>query len=291
MNALRDWLRRNWNWKAFVTLLFLPVIGNVFAGELRDLVYTGFGWKEPAGYLMWTTLVSGGLLLASVFVAVAFGRELFRPRDVAIGARKTAAPHPHVVVFLSALDPRGTFVEGVPDGLALTTDLSADLEEMVRRKPAIRWPREMPLRGLYHHREALTSVTLICSKESLPQAGWFVALLGRYAAAFPRLTSDACRLLLHSGVRVPVSAAPPADASWDFEDYQQLFDGLNRMMGRFARAGVREPDVMLDVTGGQKTNTVVGAILTVNRRSKFQYVQTNPPHAVIAYDLVADTAG
>lgn len=255
MTSLRNWLARNWNGKAFVTLLFLPIIGNVFAGEFRDWVYTGFGWKEPAEYLIYTTLVSGVLLLASVFVAVAFGRELFRPRDVATG------------------------------------DLDADLAEMGRRKPGIRWPWEMPLRGLSHHREALASVTLVCSAESLPQAGWFVALLTRYAATFSRLTPDACRLLAHSGERVPPSATPPAGGCWDFEDYQQLFDGLNRMMEEFARDGVREPDVMLDVTGGQKTNTVVGAILTVNRQSKFQYVQTNPPHAVLAYDLVVDTAG
>jgi len=49
--------------------------------------------------------------------------------------------------------------------------------------------------------------------------------------------------------------------------------------------------VILDVTGGQKPNSVVVALLTVNRRAKFQYVQTAGRHAVIADDLVTDVVG
>lgn len=43
--------------------------------------------------------------------------------------------------------------------------------------------------------------------------------------------------------------------------------------------------------GRQGDLPVVGALLTVNRRAKFQYVQTNTPCEVISYDLMTDPVG
>ncbi|OWK41132.1 hypothetical protein [Fimbriiglobus ruber] len=299
-------------WKPFLTVLVLPVAGNVFAGELRDLVYTGFGWKDPAHYLWWTTGIAGALVLAMSAVAVLVGRDLFRPHNIALGPRRNPHPHPHVVLFLSNLNTaHGRFDAGVPDGLSLSGDLDADLRELVRRKnpkdlrhgeAAVRWPWEMSLRGLFQHRGALRSVTLVCSRESLVQAHWFARLLtDRYAAAFPHLLNpDHVRLLVRAGRSVALSACPttgegcagdPAVMAWDFEDYDELYGGLVAMMDQFAREGTRDTDVMVDVTGGQKPNSVVGALLTVNRRAKFQYVQTNTPNEVIAYDLMTDPVG
>jgi hypothetical protein len=48
-----------------------------------------------------------------------------------------------------------------------------------------------------------------------------------------------------------------------------------------------EHDIAIDITGGQKTSSVVGAALTINRHIVSQYVQTNDPHQVVAYDLIA----
>lgn len=207
-------------------------------------------------------------------------------------------PLPQIVLFLSSLQTdRGGITGGVPDALPLSSDLIADLAEMVRRKPGVRWAWEMPLRGLAHHRFALEGVTLFCSRESLPQAHLFAALLrGRYKDAFPRLMPDKVRLLVGRNGRPELIACPDApvaaDANpthaWDFEEYEELYRGLSGMLDRLGEERVTEKQVVVDVTGGQKPNSIVGALLTVNRGAIFQYVQTGGEHKVIAYDLVTD---
>lgn len=295
-------------WKAFLTLLFLPVFGSWFADEARDLIYYEWGWKEPLGWPRATTGTAFGLLVAAALLAVWATRELFRPRNVVLASRRNPAPHPHLVLFLSNLHARaGTWNGGVPTGLELTGNLEHDLAEMVRRKSKdrlnpgeseVRWLWEMPLRGLHQHAAVLRGVTLVCSKESLSQAHWFAQLLtGTYEAAFPKLRLAAVRLLVREGKTVRLDTCPadgkgcgdnPAERAWDFEEFDELFRALEKMAELFESEGVRERDIMIDVTGGQKPNSIVGAMLTVNRRIKFQYVQTNTPYEVIAYDLMTD---
>jgi hypothetical protein len=51
-------------------------------------------------------------------------------------------------------------------------------------------------------------------------------------------------------------------------------------------------DIMIDVTGGQKTASIAGASVTLNNDVVFQYVQTGgDPPEVFAYDLGAHVPG
>ncbi|MFA7061722.1 MAG: hypothetical protein WC156_13005 [Pedobacter sp.] len=76
------------------------------------------------------------------------------------------------------------------------------------------------------------------------------------------------------------------DTPVDFEDFTNLqaaiIEGLNLMRRDY---GIEEEDIIIDVTGGQKTTSIAGAAVTLNRRVAFQYVQTNPPFEVWEYDL------
>ena len=47
-----------------------------------------------------------------------------------------------------------------------------------------------------------------------------------------------------------------------------------------------ERDIMIDVTGGIKTASIAGASITFNSQVMFQYVQTQPPYEVYAYDVL-----
>ena len=280
-------------WKAGLSLLFVPVLGSWFASEFRELIYGWCGWKTPDGYPLATTVPLGILLLVAVVLAAFTTRDLFRPRNIALGRRRSPEPHAHLILFLSKLPTNSwKFVDGVPEWLTLTGRLDDDFKELLRlkcaEKPPPPWQWEMPLRGLYHHRAVLQSVTLVCSKESLEQAPWFVRLLtDRFQREFPRLTPDGIRLLAHGGRRVPLPAPPAAapGTHWDFENYEELYLGLTQLMDAQVRERVPEAEVMIDVTGGQKPNSIVGALLTVNRGTKFQYVQTNTPYEVVVYDL------
>ena len=46
-----------------------------------------------------------------------------------------------------------------------------------------------------------------------------------------------------------------------------------------------DEDIVIDVTGGTTTASIAGASTTLNTKVTFQYVQTNPPYEVFAYDV------
>ncbi|MGL4420463.1 MAG: hypothetical protein ACRCZF_07355, partial [Gemmataceae bacterium] len=250
-------------WKPFLLLLFLPILGNIFAGELRDWIYWQMGWKEgnDLAYLWKTTLISGILFCLLANLAIVYGRSFFRPRNIALGPLKTPQPHAHLVLFLSNLNTSpDEFDRGVPKGLMLTGKLDADLTTMLElktptdptRKP-IRWLWEMPLRGLGPHRATLESVILICTRESLSQAHWFARLLNEvYQAEFPHLRVGGVQLLMRQGNTVSLDQCPVTETgcgddpnrSWDFEDIDVLYDGLIRMISVMETRGVRPKNIM-----------------------------------------------
>lgn len=78
---------------------------------------------------------------------------------------------------------------------------------------------------------------------------------------------------------------------WDLEEFDTLYLGLEQKLDTFAKEGTKESEIVIDVTGGQKPNTVVAALVTVNRRAKFQYVRTSDTSKIIAYDLVSNPIG
>lgn len=175
-----------------------------------------------------------------------------------------------------------------------------ELKNPSEGRPTVRWLWEMPLRGLHTHRESLESVTLICSKESILQAHWFGKILTeRYLqSTFPKLRQENIRILAQGGKSVELIPCEECtthseklvDFAWDFENYQELFDGMSKMLDNLIGENKREQDIMIDVTGGQKTNSGVEAIITVNRRAKFQYVQTGGENSVVYFDLVTPKA-
>jgi hypothetical protein len=283
----------------------LAVSGSWLADEARDLIYAEAGWKDPAGHPWYTT--SGAFVLA-IFFAVLTVQEvskLFRPRNRVRPTKRAAPTHPHVILFLSNLSlDRGKWDGGVPEKLKLTGNLGDDLAEMIRLKnlepkEAVRWPWEMPLRGLYQHHKVLRSVTLVCSPESYQQAHLFAQLLvATYRDEFPELNPELIRLLTRSHGASQLGVCPtdakgcqgdPKSTAWDFEEFDDLFDALDSLLKEYKAANIDEKDIIIDITSGQKPNSIVGALVTVNRRTKFQYVQTGEPYEAMQYDLMTDS--
>jgi hypothetical protein len=55
---------------------------------------------------------------------------------------------------------------------------------------------------------------------------------------------------------------------------------------KLIQAGFNEQDIVIDITGGQKTTSIAGAVVTFNSQVTFQYVQTDDPYDVLIYDVV-----
>lgn len=60
----------------------------------------------------------------------------------------------------------------------------------------------------------------------------------------------------------------------DFEDIKQVFEKVEEFYQNIKEKGIEDKDVIIDITGGQKPNTIAGAIATFTFGRKFQYVST-----------------
>ena len=73
----------------------------------------------------------------------------------------------------------------------------------------------------------------------------------------------------------------------EFEDFNALHRCLRGIISQEKKdADLKDEDIVIDVTGGQKTTSIAGATITFNTRVTFQYVQTRHPFEVYAYDVI-----
>lgn len=70
----------------------------------------------------------------------------------------------------------------------------------------------------------------------------------------------------------------------DFENVKEVFEKVEEFYQEMKNKGLNENDIIVDITGGQKTNTIAAAISTLARGRKFQYVSTRDKK-VISYDI------
>ncbi len=71
----------------------------------------------------------------------------------------------------------------------------------------------------------------------------------------------------------------------DFENLEELVELINSIIHEAKNNAIDERKIIVDVTGGQKTASIAAALVTLHNRVTFQYVQTNEPYEVIAYNV------
>lgn len=70
----------------------------------------------------------------------------------------------------------------------------------------------------------------------------------------------------------------------DFEDVKAVFQAVERFYTEVSAKGIKQENALVDITGGQKTTSVAGAIATLATGRRFQYVSTESKR-VLAYDV------
>ena len=230
--------------------------------------------------------------------------NFFHPRTRRLSKEKTEK-RKHLVLFLSNLPSDQVENEGVPKELKLTQDINKDIEEIERLKqkdPPVKWQWEMPLRAIRHHLETLETVTVICSKESILQVNLFLKICKNYT---PLEKMNFYVLAQESGCTELICVSSPPDTNplkyydfesfkkradslqgYNFEDFNEIVDIMDILLQKFRSKKYSEKDTMIDITGGQKPTSIVGAAMTFNLKIKAQYVQTNKPWQVLSYDVV-----
>ena len=161
----------------------------------------------------------------------------------------------------------------------------------------------MPLRAIYYHLGVLETVILVCSEESLRQVHLFLNICLRYErlkkqVGFLVLGCKDGRPYLHDPQTI-TSREPFNPDTFRTEGLEGLsFDSFDMLTHAFRHAikklHVKKEDIMIDITGGKKPASVVGAAVTFNTKIKAQYVDTEGENKIRGYDVLlvsADTGG
>lgn len=266
----------------------LLLLSSGWAGDGIKELFEAWLNAEPQPALEHATVVGYVVVFALALWGSAWaGRRYLFPRTRFM---KPESPdkREHLVLFLSNLEvSRGGYHDGVPDAIALSGDLDSDIQRLedLKEGQGLKWQWEMPLRAIRHHVGTLKTITLICSRESLPQAPWFCSIVRGYTAL------RTIRVWVYgkeNGRPCLVEGDELANRKlegWDFEAFDDLSRALLQRLQTFRETGVNEQEIMIDFTGGQKVTSVVAAMVTINRKVKTQYVQTNSPWDVAGYDI------
>lgn len=263
---------RSLPWQGFFAATAVVVTGG-WLGEAIQGRRMFEGWHLPVSVPQHLSIpIFAALFLASLVWLYQVRHKLLGHRTLAQGP---AEPHRALIAFLSPpslpLAWDGADGSSIPTlkGMPLPSKLAEAIEATDQGKLGIRWNWQQFLRSLRRHRETLESVYLIGSTQSWP------------------FLEDAEKLLHHVLPR-NVRVFHPEEAV-NFEDVRQLMGEIKSAVRKLRSEddSLSDRDVVIDVTGGQKSTSVAGAVVTLNSDLKFQYVQTNEPYDVLLYDVVS----
>jgi hypothetical protein len=278
----------------WITGGFSVIFGNCAAQAIYESVQDLFGGGETQ--LSWPRLSYIPAFIASVYLLYRQRKKLLPPRTRYF-RNEEAERRGHLVLFLSSIRKELVDNGGIPDWLELSGEIESDIAGIERLKAGKpNWPWEMPIRAIRHHLEApLKTVTLLCSNESIRQAGLFLGVCARYES-FGGIEFNLLAGRNGQVVYLP-RVSPELDCSaggFDFESFDELTRAVWFLLKEFKDRGYPDHEIMIDITGGQKPTSIVGAAVTFNRAVKAQYVQTNRPWKVLSYDVIhesGDTGG
>ena len=276
-----------------VSTWFLGAIAVLSANLAADALLKTFNtWSEGTrGAPYYQGAAEIAFFLFMVCILYTQREKFFAPRT-RFFSDKTPEQRKHLVIFLSSLSKNLETTEGIPEGLTITGDMVKDIDALVKLKThQSNWSWEMPLRAIMHHTEPtrigpLRTVTIICSKESIHQASFFYKICRQY----DRLEGVVFQILCKKNQKLQLEPLRGIDTTsaqgFDFESFDELSEGMGFLLRKFRRRGIRGSEIMIDITGGQKPTSVIGAAMTFNQEINAQYIQTNHPWNVKSYDVI-----
>jgi hypothetical protein len=261
---------------SFGLVFGLAVIGNLAADKLIHLLQpTWWGthsWLPLAICLVLFVGISTYLYIyaARSFFARNLSRQEARGKKCLIVLASTQSrPLVTDAVDFAHSPKLKDQVNGVE--VAITGNLKLDLAAVDAFKhPSWNW--KQMLRAIEPHTATVQRVYLVGSVNS-DGSGSYKDL-------------SACSRFLQ--IYLKTSEVIPVARGIDFEDFNAVVELLREVVATEAKRGlIKEKDIAIDVTGGQKTASIAGASMVFNSDVVFQYVQaeTEQPK-VYLYDLV-----
>jgi hypothetical protein len=254
-------------------------------GAIAVLFVSSVGWLadsilDPTADLLESLgdlATKGGFsrLFLPALLVIVFGTMLYLTRKAFIPVQNLAPvviqPKQGFVLFLSPLNKPfsvnegGIYVVGeqnaaVPLSGNSTQDARANLS-------GLNW--QQLVRAIEEHTSTLESICLICSAESEKQFELAAAFLKHY---------------------LPRQQLRTRKSVCDFWNVEQMYREINIYIKAEKKHGIKEDDIIVDVTGGYKTSSIAGAMATLAHPGlMFQYVSSGSRHddfKTIGYNAV-----
>ena len=263
---------------AFFLALFVLIGGSWLADGIKGEVLFA-DWSSFFANRAW------GLSVAfTVFLASSYG--LYRLRHAFANIQSLSQhkcdPHKSLILFVSPptfgtqldADSRTLHFQDETE-IQLSDDLQQDIAAMDKLSDK-RWNWQQMMRAIQPHIYPEKQLLRLHLIGSTGNRGSFVHL-------------DSCKKWLKGylpGVEITENDAPGVD----FEDFNTMVQHIQQTIDKQKKGGkgtvkLTDKDIVIDVTGGTSMASIAGSSSTLNTRVTFQYVQTNPPHEVYAYDV------
>lgn len=236
----------------FLVLSTCLLVTGVAINMMSDLLKE-FKFNDRIWLLNFTATLA--MFFGFSYMAYRFGRKLLPVRHLG-PARK---PEPHKVLIIPVSVLKG-------DMPSLTGNFIEDIKSMEK----LRWNGEMLVRAFQAHQDGLERICFIGSTNkdengncSFDQQAQFNRIASLY---FQKINPvwDAC----------------------DFETVSELYEKMNDLIEQALKDGIKEKDIIIDCTGGQKTTSIAAALATLHHAGiEFQYVQTAGNREVKAYNM------
>jgi len=272
---------------AAITVLSANLTSNILWETFE--VFTG---RKDGNIAFWDVFLY--LAFFMFMVKVLSSQKGFFPPRTRYLSNKNAEKRKHLFLFLSTVSPKIERTNGIPDKLKLLFRNSAEDLEIIRKakNSKIWWKWEMPLRAINHHLGMLETTTLICSKESRKQVHLFLNICQKYNELndirfYLLLQKEGKPRHLDTAFVDHVNDFKSEDfinyEGLDFESFDELTEALLCLISKYKNA---EKDIMIDITGGKKPTSIVGASVTFNQKIKAQYIQTEDENRALSYDVI-----
>ena len=265
---------------AFVLALLVLVSGSWIADGVKGEALFA-DWSGFFAHRAWGLSVAVGF-----FLVASFGLYRLRRAFANIQSLSWHKCDPHKSLILLVSTPTfGTELDAASRTLRfsggtdieLSDDLHKDIEELdalSKKNPSCRWNWQQMMRAIQPH---------VDPEKRLRR----LHLIGSTDGSFRHL--DSCKEWLKG--YLPGVEITRDESGVNFGDFNAMVRRIQETIDKQKKGGkgkvkFTDKDIVIDVTGGTTTASIAGASTTLNTKVTFQYVQTNPPYEVFAYDVV-----
>ncbi len=256
--------QKNFGWQAVLYTAFLFIVGGWLPNGITDLIkYLTGDWS------LWTFNYQ---LTISLAILILFGVKLRKivnsPGKIEVS---NDPPEPVKVlgVFLSSFNVwynSPQFQVEIVKGKEKESLEKALSEHSIKRETLNGTTWEMPLKAIEFHKSRIETLYLFTSsgsKGTTADSDLFVRLV---KVLYPNIFVSE---LVSGGL--------------DFENIKEIFNAVEDLYTHAITSGYKEKDVLVDITGGKKPNSIAASIATLAAGRKFQYISEDK--VVRSYDV------